>query len=96
MQHNEQLSPAHGRKYKKLNEEIVADVKSLRFNQARIDSLIDQLYDLNRRLLNCEGRLMQLAESHHVTRCHHRRQINQEPPIWNYRSCGLNFSALMR
>ncbi len=67
-QPDEQLSPAYGRKYKKLNEEIVADVKSLRFNRARIDSLVDQLYDLNRRLLNCEGRLMQLAESHHVTR----------------------------
>src|SRR6266436_9069727 len=65
---DEQLSPAHGRKYEKLNEEIIADVKSLRFNQARIDSLVDQLYDLHRRLLNCEGRLMQLAESHHVTR----------------------------
>jgi RNA polymerase primary sigma factor len=65
---NEQLSPARGRKYKKLNDEITADVKSLRFNQARIDSLVDQFYDLNRRLLNCEGRLMQLAESHHVTR----------------------------
>jgi RNA polymerase primary sigma factor len=65
---NEQLSPTQERKYKKLKEEMVADVKSLRFNQARIDSLVDQLYDLNRRLLNCEGRLMQLAESHHVTR----------------------------
>ncbi len=65
---NEQLSPTQERKYKKLKEEIVADVKSLRFNQARTDSLVDQLYDLNRRLLNCEGRLMQLAESHHVTR----------------------------
>jgi RNA polymerase primary sigma factor len=67
-QPDEQLSPAHGRKCKKLNEEIVADVTSLRFNEARLDSLVDQLYDLNRRLLNCEGRLMQLAESHHVTR----------------------------
>jgi RNA polymerase primary sigma factor len=65
---NEQISPAQQRKYKKLNDEIVADVKSLRFNQTRIDSLVDQLYDLNRRLINSEGRLMQLAESHHVTR----------------------------
>src|SRR5215813_5712676 len=65
---NEQLSPAQQRKYKKLNDEIVADVKSLRFNQTRIDSLVNQLYDLNRRLINSEGRLMQLAESHHVTR----------------------------
>src|SRR5262249_11518406 len=34
----------------------------------RIVSLVDQLNDLNRRLINSEGRLMQLAESHHVTR----------------------------
>jgi RNA polymerase primary sigma factor len=65
---NKQLSPSHGRKNEKLKEEIVADVKSLRFNQAGVDSLVDLLYDLNRRLLNCEGRLLQLAESHHVTR----------------------------
>ncbi|HKD25055.1 MAG TPA: RNA polymerase sigma factor RpoD [Xanthobacteraceae bacterium] len=65
---NGQLSSAQQRKYKKLNDEIVADVKSLRFNQTRIDSLVNQLYDLNRRLINSEGRLMQLAESHHVTR----------------------------
>src|SRR5271154_238525 len=32
------LSPAQGRKYKKLKEEIIAEVKSLRLNQARIDS----------------------------------------------------------
>jgi RNA polymerase primary sigma factor len=63
---NEQLSPAQERKYKKLKEEIVANVKSLRLNQARIDSLVDQLYNINRRLLGCETRLVRLAESHQV------------------------------
>jgi RNA polymerase primary sigma factor len=65
---NERFSPAQGRKYERLKDEIVTDVKSLRLNQARIDSLVDQLYAVNRRLLGCEGRLMRLAESHHVTR----------------------------
>ena len=65
---NEQLSPAQERKYKKLKEEIVANVKSLRLNQARIDSLVDQLYNINRRLLGCESRLVRLAESHQVAR----------------------------
>jgi RNA polymerase primary sigma factor len=89
---NQQLSPAHGRKYKKLNEEIIADVKSLRFNQARIDSLVDQLYDLNRRLLNCEGRLMQLAESHHVTREEFLRQYigSELDPNWIVRVSKLS------
>src|SRR5271154_2921975 len=58
------LSPAQERKYKKLKEEIIAEVKSLRLNQARIDSLVEQLYDINKRLVGYEGRMMRLAESH--------------------------------
>jgi RNA polymerase primary sigma factor len=65
---NTSLSPAQERKYKKLKEEIIAEVKSLRLNQARIDSLVEQLYDINKRLVGYEGRLMRLAESHGVTR----------------------------
>ncbi|HUI94680.1 MAG TPA: RNA polymerase sigma factor RpoD [Xanthobacteraceae bacterium] len=62
------LSPAQERKYKKLKEEIIVEVKSLRLNQARIDSLVEQLYDINKRLVGYEGRLMRLAESHSVAR----------------------------
>jgi RNA polymerase primary sigma factor len=62
------LSPAQERRYKKLKHEIIAEVKSLRLNQARIDSLVEQLYDINKRLVGCEGRLMRLAESHGVAR----------------------------
>ena len=65
---NDSLSPAQERKYKKLKEEIIAEVKSLRLNQARIDSLVEQLYDINKRLVGYEGRLMRLAESHGVAR----------------------------
>jgi RNA polymerase primary sigma factor len=62
------LSPAQERKYKKLQEEIIAEVKSLRLNQARTDSLVEQLYDINKRLVGYEGRLMRLSESHGVAR----------------------------
>jgi RNA polymerase primary sigma factor len=62
------LSPAQERKYKKLKTEIIAEVKSLRLNQARIDSLVEQLYDINKKLVSNEGRLMRLAESHGVVR----------------------------
>jgi RNA polymerase primary sigma factor len=65
---NSSLSPAQERKYKKLKEEIVCEVKSLRLNQARIDSLVEQLYDINKRLVGYEGRLMRLSESHGVSR----------------------------
>src|SRR5256714_4398771 len=66
--HNQSLTPAQERKYKKFKEEIIAEVKSLRLNQARIDSLVEQLYDINKRLVGYEGRLMRLAESHGVAR----------------------------
>ena len=62
------LSPAQERKYKKLKSEIIGEVKSLRLNQARIDALVEQLYDINKRLVGYEGRLMRLAESHGVVR----------------------------
>ncbi len=62
------LTPAQERKYKKLKDEIITAVKSLRLNQARINSLVEQLYDINKRLVGYEGRLMRLAESHGVVR----------------------------
>jgi RNA polymerase primary sigma factor len=65
---NSSLSPAQERKYKKLKEEIVSEVKSLRLNQARVDSLVEQLYAINKRLVGYEGRLMRLSESHGVAR----------------------------
>jgi Sigma-70, non-essential region len=46
---NDSLSPVQERRYKKLKDDIIAEVKSLRLNQARIDSLIEQLYDINKR-----------------------------------------------
>jgi RNA polymerase primary sigma factor len=65
---NQSLSPAQERKYKKLKDEIIAELKSLRLNQARIDMLVEQLYDVNKRLVGYEGRMMRLAESHGVSR----------------------------
>jgi RNA polymerase primary sigma factor len=62
------LSPAQERKYKKLKNEIIGEVKSLRLNRACIDALIEQLYEINQRLVGCEGRLLRLAESHGIVR----------------------------
>src|SRR5450631_4148912 len=81
------LSPAQERKYKKLKEEIIAEVKSLRLNQARTDSLVEQLYDINKRLVGYEVRLMRLSESHGITR---------EDFLKNYRGCELDPHWLAR
>jgi RNA polymerase primary sigma factor len=65
---NTTLSPAQERRYKSLKSNIIAEVKSLRLRQTRIDSLVEQLYDINKRLVGYEGKLMRLAESHGVAR----------------------------
>jgi RNA polymerase primary sigma factor len=60
--------PAQERRYKKIKDNIITEVKSLRLKQARIDALVERLYDINKRLVGYEGRLMRLAESHGVAR----------------------------
>ncbi|MGE0340482.1 MAG: RNA polymerase sigma factor region1.1 domain-containing protein, partial [Xanthobacteraceae bacterium] len=84
---NESLSPSQERRYKKLKEELVGDVKSLSLNQGRIDALVEQLYEINRRLVGLEVRLMRLAESHGVER---------EDFIKNYQNSELDPKWLLR
>jgi len=62
------LSSAQERRYKELKDELIKSVKSLSLNQNRIDALVEQLYDINKRLVQNEGRLLRLAESHGVKR----------------------------
>jgi RNA polymerase primary sigma factor len=65
---NETLTPAQERRYKTLKKEIVVDVKSLSLNQNRIDALVEQLYDINRKVIGLETKLLRLAEESGVTR----------------------------
>ncbi|MFD2677047.1 RNA polymerase sigma factor RpoD [Camelimonas lactis] len=78
------LSPAQERKYKKLKDEIVADVKSLSLNANRIEALVEQLYDINKRLIGMESRLLRLGESHGVGREDFLRQYQgaELDPKW--------------
>src|SRR5207244_9048095 len=56
------------RRYDKLKGEIIELLKRVRFNNTRIEHLVEQLYDLNRRLVTEEGRLLRLAENDGVNR----------------------------
>ncbi|MEI8180032.1 RNA polymerase sigma factor RpoD, partial [Aestuariivirga sp.] len=79
-----ELSPSQERRYKKLREEIVAEVKSLSLNNARIEALVEQLYDINKRLNALEGRLLRLAETYKVPRPEFLKeyQSNELDPDW--------------
>jgi RNA polymerase primary sigma factor len=65
---NDQLSSGQEKRYKVLKDEIVAEIKSLMLNANRIESLVETLYDINKKLLGYEGRLLRLAESYGVKR----------------------------
>ncbi|MBN9436992.1 RNA polymerase sigma factor RpoD [Bosea sp. (in: a-proteobacteria)] len=65
---NAKLTPSQDRKYKKLKDDIITAVKSLSLNNNRIEALVEQLYDINKRLISHETRLLRLAESYGVAR----------------------------
>ncbi|MCC2688419.1 MAG: rpoD [Rhizobiaceae bacterium] len=62
------LSPSQERRHRELKEQLIKAVKSLSLNAARIEALVEQLYDINKRLVQNEGRLLRLAESYGVRR----------------------------
>jgi RNA polymerase primary sigma factor len=56
--------------YQTAQNTIIEELKKLKLNNARIESLVEQLYAINRKLIQLEGKLMRLAESNGVTRLH--------------------------
>ncbi|MAU97258.1 MAG: RNA polymerase sigma factor RpoD [Fulvimarina sp.] len=86
------LSPSQERSYKKLKEDLVAAVKSLSLNQNRIDALVAQLYDINKRLVGNEGKLLRLAESHGVKREEFLREYqgSELDPNWTRHVANLS------
>jgi RNA polymerase primary sigma factor len=62
------VTGAESKKVDTFRSSVIADVKSLSLNASRIESLVEQLYDINKRLVRLEGRLLRLAESYGIKR----------------------------
>jgi len=62
------LTASQLRRFKKLQKDIVELVRSVRLNNQRIEALVEQLYDINRRLMALEGKLVRMADSYGVNR----------------------------
>ena len=56
------------KKYEVLRKKMVEAMENVRLNPGRHQQLIDQLYELNRKLMQLEGKLLRLAESCKVSR----------------------------
>ncbi|MEP2830462.1 RNA polymerase sigma factor RpoD [Parvibaculum sp.] len=80
----EEMPAGQEKKYQKLTSDLIEEVKSLSLNNNRIESLVEQLYAINKRLMGLEGRLLRLAESHGVPRDEFLKQYfgNELDPNW--------------
>ncbi len=85
------LSSSQERSYKRLKEELITAVKSLSLNNARIEALVEQLYDINNRLVQNEGKLLRLAESYGVRREDFLKEYHgsELDPNWTKRIASL-------
>ena len=60
-QEGEDFKSAQEKKYQKLRQELIGLMEDVRLNNTRIEQLVEQLYHLNKHLMNLEGRLLRLA-----------------------------------
>ena len=85
------LSPQQEKRSKKLHDAVIQDVKSLSLKPVRIESLVEQLYDINKRLIGYEGCLLRLADGYGVRREEFLSiyQGSEFDPNWIERISGL-------
>ncbi|MFO1152154.1 MAG: RNA polymerase sigma factor RpoD [Rhodospirillales bacterium] len=57
----EEAKPTQEKRYTKLRRELVTAMQDVHLNNSRIEELVDQLYEYNRKLLALEGRLLRRA-----------------------------------
>ena len=67
-QKNETLSDSQIRRYGRLKRELVELMQGVQLHNNRIEAAVDELYGLNRGLMNHEGRLLRLAKKCGVSR----------------------------
>ncbi|RDD62728.1 RNA polymerase sigma factor RpoD [Ferruginivarius sediminum] len=84
LQAGEDVPQQTEKRYEKLKAELVEHVKTVRFNNARLEQLVEQLYTLNKSLITLEGKLLRMAERSGVQRQdflnqHYGRELD---PTW--------------
>ncbi len=63
-----EMTSLQQKNYEALKEELIGLLTGIRLNNHRIEELVDQLYGLNRRFIESEGKLLRLALKHKIKR----------------------------
>ncbi len=87
LQRGEKVKPAQEKRYAKLRDELVVLMEDVHLNNARIEQLVEQLYELNRALIGFEGRLLRMATNCKVKREEflHQYRGDELDPGWRRR-----------
>ncbi len=77
-------SPDFERKYEHYRKKIVELVRTVRINNNRIEMLRDQLYDMSRKMLQHEGKLMRIVDGFKIKRTEFLEAYlgNEMDPNW--------------
>src|ERR687891_1839441 len=91
VQQNQPSDPKLDAAYEQARSEVVELVNQVQLNPNRVDSLVEQLYQVNRRLISLEGKLLQRAESCNVDRTTFLKHYRGEEldPEWVERTAEL-------
>jgi|TARA_Y100000031_G_scaffold110511_1_gene121712 RNA polymerase primary sigma factor len=81
MQKGSEIKPSQEKRYGKLRHELVVLMDDVHLNNARIEQLVEQLYDFNRKLIGYEGKLLRMATN---------SKIKREDFLEQYRDSELN------
>ncbi|MCH7864505.1 MAG: RNA polymerase sigma factor RpoD, partial [Proteobacteria bacterium] len=82
LQNADDIKPSQEKRYGKLRQELVTLMENVHLNNARIEQLVEQLYDLNRELITYEGKLLRMATNSKIKRedfLEHYRDAELDP-----------------
>ena len=65
---NKPITPSQLERYQQHKAELIQEIEELPLNQNRIDGLVIQLAEINKKLSGLEGQLMRLADSYGIER----------------------------
>jgi len=68
MRKADEIKPSQEKRYGKLRNELIALMKEVHLNNARIEQLVEQLYEFNRSLISHEGKLLRMATTSKIKR----------------------------
>ncbi len=92
LQKGEEVKPSLEKRFTRLRRDLVLLMEDVHLNNARIEELVEQLYEFNRKLIGLEGRLLRLAMNCRIKRDEYLEQYRGQElaPDWLERVAGLS------